>query len=358
MYTSLTDPQVRVKASVILVSYNSHMDLERCLPGLVESLPSDAEIIVVDNASSDGSAEYVRSNDMDIILACSSSNLGYGGANNLAARLARGQYLVFLNPDTVVRPHWLEALLAAFESNPNAGLVTPSILLLDEPTKVNTCGNDIHISGLTMCRGMGQPQGAFSTVGETAAVSGAAFAIGRELFLRLGGFDEQFFLYMEDTDLSLRARLAGYDVLSVSDAVIDHDYQFVCNPMKTYYQERNRYRMLLKCLHWRTLLTLLPVLLLAEAVTWGFVLVFDRGNWQNKLRAYGTVIRDLGEILDARVEAQRMRCVPDSALLRMTSACLDFRQVGDGWPVAVADRLFNPMFKVLHGWVLRIVGET
>jgi GT2 family glycosyltransferase len=302
------------------------------------------EVIVVDNASTDGSASWLAQAHPEVRLTCTSENRGYGAGGNLGTRLARGRYLAFLNPDTTVEPGWLEALLAALEADPQAGLVTSRILLMEDPEHINTCGNDVHISGLTLCRGMGQPRDAFPHLEEVSAVSGAAFAIRKDLFESLGGFDERFFMYMEDTDLSLRARLAGYRCLYAPDSVAYHAYTLRFGPLKTYYQERNRYAMLLKCLRWRTLLTLLPALLLAEMVTWGFVLLRQRRNLGNKLRAYAWLLGHWPEVMQSRRRAQTDRRAGDRILLEATRHALAFEQAGAGPLARAAHALFDPLF--------------
>ncbi len=341
-----------MKASVIIVNYNSLRHLERCLPALLPASGSGTEVIVVDNASQDGSAELVGRCFPQVRLVCSPENVGFGAGNNLGARQARGEYLAFLNPDTVVDPGWLAALIAALEADPGAGLATSKILLLNEPQKINTCGNDIHISGLTLCRGMGRPAAEYNQPEAVDAVSGAAFAMRRDLFEALGGFDESFFMYMEDTDLSLRARLAGYRCLFAPASVVYHDYTLHFGPRKTYYQERNRYLMLLKCLRRRTLLALLPALLLAEVVTWGFVLTRQRRNPGNKLRAYAWVIGHWREVRAARRRAQALRRISDRQLLASARHDLGYEQTGPGWPAKAAHLLFDPLFAAFRRFML------
>ena len=213
-------------------------------------------------------------------------NSGFGGGNNLAARRARGEYLAFLNPDTTVEPGWLEALIAALEADPQAGMATSKILLMDDPSRINTCGNDVHISGLTLCRGMGAPANDYNQVEEVAAVSGAAFVIRRGLFEQLGGFDPAYFMYMEDTDLSWRARLAGWRILYVPASVVYHDYRLQFGPRKTFYQERNRYRLLLQKPALADIAGPAACLTAGRAGHLGLCAGRERQNLDNKLRAY------------------------------------------------------------------------
>ena len=343
------------RASVIIVGYNSLPDLEKCLPSLLASVQDDPEIILVDNASTDGSSSWVQQSFPEIKLVISAENLGFGGACNLGAKHARGRYLAFLNPDTILDPGWLKALIAAFEADPQAGLATSKILLLHDPGRINTCGNDIHLSGITLCRGMGQPQQVFSHQEEVSAVSGACFAIRRQLFEALGGFDETFFMYMEDTDLSWRARLLGYKCLFVPESVVYHDYTLHFGPRKTFYQERNRYLMLLKNLRWPTLLILLPAFFLADLITWGYVLLHDRKNLANKFLAYAWIVQHWPEVMAKRRVVQASRRTPDRPLLLSLKSRLDFEQTDQTWIAQAAHLIFDPLFYSVHSIIFAVV---
>jgi GT2 family glycosyltransferase len=128
----------------------------RCIPSLLSSISQQDEVIVVDNASSDGSPEWLELTYPQIQLIRSTENLGFGGGNNLGSSYANGSYLGFLNPDTMVEPDWLDELVMVLENESTVGLATSKILLLNNPDRINTCGNDMHISGIT-CRGMDHP---------------------------------------------------------------------------------------------------------------------------------------------------------------------------------------------------------
>lgn len=344
-----------VRASIVIVNYNGGAGLIRCLDSVVGSLPADAEVILVDNASSDGSAEEAAVRFRCPTLLRSPTNRGFGAASNLGAARARGRYLVFLNPDTLVEPGWLEELVATVEDHPGFRLVTAQIVQVHRPDRVSACGNAVHISGLTLSRGKGAPREEFRQVEEVDAVSGAAFAIRRDLFDALGGFDEDFFLYVEDTDLSWRARLLGARCLYEPKSVVFHDYAFRLTPLKIFHQERNRYLMLLKCLRWPTLLALIPAVLLAELVAWGFVMLRDRRNAGKKIRAYGWVISNWKSIIRKRRAVQASRRASDRSLLRTTGHRLDFGQVASPRLARAAQLVFDPLFLLCRGFALAVV---
>ncbi len=282
--------QSPVRASIIIVAYNSREHLIRGLPLLQASLTQRDECIIIDNASSDDTATWINENYPQFQIIVSPLNLGFGGGCNLGVQSAIGEFVVFLNPDTQVETGWLEPLIRDIQISTDEKLVTSRIVLLRDPSTINTCGNNVHVSGLTLCRGMGQTWDKFDLPAPVSAVSGAAFAMRREFFLKLDGFDKDIFMYMEDTDLSMRARLAGACCAFVPDSVIRHDYELHFGPDKTYFQERHRYLMLLKLYRWPTLFVLLPVFLLSELVTWGYVLLRESSRLGNKFRAYSWVV--------------------------------------------------------------------
>ena len=344
-----------VNASIIIVNYDGGEYILACLQSLVNVIDDGVEIIVVDNASADDSPNLIKRAFPDIRMICSETNLGFGGGSNLGVRYARGKYLAFLNPDTIVEPGWLESLVQALEAKPNAGLATSKILLMDDPNRINTCGNNVHITGLTLCRGMGQSADTYPKLDEVSAISGAAFVVRRDLFDWLGGFDENFFLYMEDTDLSLRARLAGYKCIFVPESIVYHHYALRFGFNKTFYQERNRYYILLKHFHWRTLIATLPALLLTEVIAWGFSLLREPNRLNNKLNAYFSILSNLPDLYKRRKAVQGLRRVSDRKLLETHAWRLEITQTGSGLLTHAAEILFNPLFALCRYSLLILV---
>lgn len=343
------------KISLIIVSFNGCAKLRACLAAVCATVDQPCEIIVLDNASAESCAAMVAHEFPTVTLLRSPTNVGFGAGNNLAVHASHGEYLVFLNPDTVAQAGWLTALLAPFKFNPQIGLVTAKIVLADQPERINTCGNVVHLTGLALCRGLGAPQRTFARAEEVDAISGAAFAMRRSLFMALGGFDADFFLYMEDTDLSWRARLAGWQVWYTPHSVVQHHYTLRISPRKVFYQERNRYLMLCKCLRWSTLWLLLPALLLAEVVTWGFVLTRERAQLRNKLQAYAACLTTWPTLMHKRQRTQALRQVSDRTLLRHTQFTLDFGQTAPPWLAALAQCVFAPSFALLKAVTLLLV---
>src|SRR5262249_49016180 len=152
-----------------------------------------------------------------------------------------------------VRGGWLDALIRGLTDRPGAGLATAKILLARAPGLIDVFGHDVHISGIATCQAWGQPAETRQNVEEVAAVSCACFVLRRELFQFLDGFDERLFMYYQDDDLSLRARLAVYSCIALPSAQVVHDHTPSLSPSKLRYLERNRWWSQLKTLRRRTL---------------------------------------------------------------------------------------------------------
>jgi GT2 family glycosyltransferase len=356
----------QVLTSIVIVSYNSQHHLDRCLTSIDRTVDSTCETIVVDNASTDGSANYVAERYPWVRLIRSAENEGFAAGNNRGAAAARGGFIVALNPDTEVTPGWLDALLDPLrcasagdaEAQLPIGLTTPRILMMNERGTVNTCGNLPHYTGITSCWGLGQPAESpeLALRCPVPAISGACFALSRVLWHKLGGFDEDFFTYLEDTDLSLRAYLLGYRCLYVPEAVIFHSYTNQFSARKLYFLERNRTNMLLKLYTWRTLALMAPALLLAECVSWGYALKSGRSYMRAKLGAYASVAARCGSIMRRRRQVQLTRQVSDRELLRILGLRLDFVQLAGAAVGRVAGGSLNPLFAVWNRVVRTFVG--
>jgi GT2 family glycosyltransferase len=352
----ITAKQTSIKYSIIIVNHNRLSFVEGCISSIYQHTDTnEIEIILVDNASITGDLEAFVINHPGIRVTQSKENLGFGFGNNLGSQFANGQYLIFLNPDTMVTSGWLEALIQTLDSDPKIGLVTPKILLASAPSRINACGHQVHYSGIVQCRGLGTPKVTFNRTDDVSAVSGAAFVIHASTFREINGFDAPFFLYIEDTDISWRARLAGFRCVYVPDSIIYHDYSLVFWKSKMFFYERNRYTLLLKNYKWGTLLLLIPPLLLVEFIAWVFVLQKNRKNWQEKLSAYRWIINNWQNIMQARKQVQRNRKEKDHILLEHTTYKLAFEQTLGKLPASVAHILLDPIFYLYRTFLLMIV---
>ncbi|MBW8891053.1 MAG: glycosyltransferase family 2 protein, partial [Burkholderiales bacterium] len=190
--------------SVIIVSYESGPTLARCLEGLRAQSFGNFEVLMVDNASTDGAPQAAAAADPSIRLLEPKANLGFAAGNNLAAREARGRWLALLNPDAYPRPDWLKALVAGAARHPDVRCFTSLQMVADEPGLMDGTGDVMTSAGIPFRGGYRRRLPPRLPEGEVFSACGAATLIDRELFLHVGGFDERFFCYCEDVDLGYR----------------------------------------------------------------------------------------------------------------------------------------------------------
>ena len=301
--------------SVVVVLHDALPYLPPFVVALARQTYRNFETIIVDNASTDGSAAYIARMMPDATLIRLPTNGGFAAGNNAALPHCHGTYLALLNPDTEPEPTWLSALVAALEADPTIGLATAKIVLTDDRATINTCGNEVHIAGFATCRGLDAPTTAYTEAEDIAAVSGAAFIIRHGLMERLGGFDESFFMYVEDTDLSWRALLLGARCRFVPASVVAHRYTLMLGAEKMFYLERNRMQMLLKCYRVRTLFLLAPALILGECAAWAYAALQGPAHLRAKANAVRWVLRHRRDIWQRRRTVQKSRVRGDCALL-------------------------------------------
>ncbi len=254
------------------------------------------------------------------------SNLGYGAGNNRGAAKARGDLLVFLNPDAAVQRGFRDAIVAPAAVGEWAawqGLVTA-----EEGAVVNTRGGVVHFTGIAWAGGAGEPvaEADGDENGEPGFVSGACLAITRERFAALGGFAEEFFLYHEDVDLSLRVRLAGGRLGVAREARADHDYDFDKGAAKWRYLERNRWATILRTYPAALLALVLPALVATDIALW-FVAI--AGGWAGaRFRALVDTVGSLPRLLRERREVQATRTISAGDFARALTPDLESAYLG------------------------------
>ena len=217
--------------SVIVVSYNTRCLLARCLDSLdASAAPPAIEVLVVDNASADGSAEMVAAEYPEATLLEPGENLGFARANNLAAESARGEHLLLLNSDAAVDPSTVGDLARFLEEHPAAGVVAPRLANPDgthQPSaRAFPCALNLFLEATGLERLLGRTTHGHFRGDETRPVeyvSGAALMIRRSLWRELGGFDEGFFFYGEDADLCRRALERGAETWYLHSAGALHE---------------------------------------------------------------------------------------------------------------------------------------
>lgn len=232
-----------MRASVIVLNYNGRQWLDGCLTALNAQVGAPPfEVVLADNGSSDDSIAWLERHHPSIRVLRHGANLGFAGGNNAAAAQATGRLLVFLNNDTVPDPHWLRDLCQPLDADPQLAMVTSRIVFLDAPAVVDSAGDGYLRAGGAYKRGHRAPVDAYLEPGEVFGACGAAFAIRRDVFYEVGGFDEAFFMVYEDVDLSYRVRLAGYRCWYAPGAIVRHAGSGTLgrsSAMAVYYGQRN-----------------------------------------------------------------------------------------------------------------------
>ena len=213
--------------SIIIVNWNGMRFLEKCLSSVDSQTYRLFEVIFVDNGSEDGSLEFVRSNFPETIIIENKENLGFAKANNQGIKVANGKYIATLNNDTEVDRDWLNNLVEAAESSDEkVGMWAPKILSMQKRTRIDSVGGLlIYRDGIARGRGRSEEdKGQYDRVEGILFPSACSALYRKDMLDGIGYFDEDFFAYCEDSDLGFRARLAGWNAVSVPGAIVYHHY--------------------------------------------------------------------------------------------------------------------------------------
>ena len=230
--------------SAIIVNWNGGDGVLECIASLRAQTRQPDEIIVVDNASSDGSAERIAAAHPEVQLLRLDRNTGFGGGVNRGVAQATGTWLALLNNDAMADPAWLERMLAAAADAPESGMVACKIFLDRSRRLLDKVGHRITLDGQNFGRGHRTvDRGQYDAVREVAWPDGCAGLFRRDVFLQVGGLDEEFFAYADDADLGIRFRIAGWRCALAPAAVVEHRHSQslgAYSPRKLFLVERNR----------------------------------------------------------------------------------------------------------------------
>jgi GT2 family glycosyltransferase len=249
---------VSAAAVAVVVNWNGGAVVREAVLSLLAQ-DVETEVVVVDNASTDGSADALEvAFGARIRVLKNATNVGWGAGNNAGIRASDAPFVVVLNSDAVAAPGFVRELVAAAESGPRVGMVAPKVLDYAEAGRIDTVGHLLYPDGLNRGRGrLEVDRGQFDGVGDVLFPSGAAALYRRAVFDDVGLFDEAFFLYGDDAELGLRARLAGWGCVLAPRAVARHRYSHssgAYSTLKAFHVERNRIFVLWKLLPWTWIL--------------------------------------------------------------------------------------------------------
>lgn len=368
--------------AVLIVCYNGREFLPECLATLFASpdAPPPQQVIIVDNASTDQSLQWLKSaatgrhaaqgnlssQDTDpvdapkpgITVLRSSANLGFAGGNNLGfrdirARFPHVKYVALLNQDTCVAPGWLAGLSRALEDAPDAAAAQAKLMLHPEITRFNSAGNWSHFLGFGFVSAFNEfDTGQFDRVRDLDFPSGAAMMVRvADIADDEDLFDPTFGSYLEDAELGWRLRLRGRRILFAPASVVYHKYTFAQNPGFYENLERNRWFLLLACYRLRTLLLLLPAMILMEG---GLILFFAaRGMLGVKLRAMASIFdrKRRSHLATRRRAIQTSRTITDRELLARFGARIDFPHIRN----PLLDLGGNPLLEIYWSLARRLI---
>jgi GT2 family glycosyltransferase len=245
----MTPGPTGTSVTVVVVSWQGRQLLGACLESLKgQTLPH--RLVVVDNASTDGTAEFLAAEHPGVTVVTTSANLGFAGGVQAGLDVVDTPYAALLNNDAQADPGWLEALVGSLEAHPEAAAVTSRMVLADRPGVLNNTGVLLLPGGYGTDRGFGEPDGAYVEPDEVFGFSGGAALLRMSAVRAVGGFARRFFLYYEDTDLAWRLRLAGWTVRYEPRAVVRHEHSATVDQQSdtfAFHNERNRLLTVLRC---------------------------------------------------------------------------------------------------------------
>jgi GT2 family glycosyltransferase len=313
-------PRQQPLVAVVVVNHNGGGVIERALESLESQTRKPDRMIVVDNASGDGSAEVISERFPGVELLRLDCNVGFAAGNNAGVAAAAGcDWIALLNPDAFPEPSWLERLLASADEHPEFSFFGSLLLRADDPGEVDGSGDAYHVGGMAWRRDNGRPLAeAHLEPGEIFSPCAAAALYRRDAFLEAGGFDESFFAYYEDSDLAFRLRLLGHRCFYEPSAVVRHVGFSTAgeeSPFTVFHSQRNLVWAWVKNMPGSLLGIYLLQHLLVNLLNIGWYTV--RGQGGPVLRSKAAAVRGLPAVWRARREIQRRRVISPRELRTM-----------------------------------------
>lgn len=331
------------KLGILIISYENAWSIRECLESLKPARDLGAKILVVDNASTDATRAYVGAFE-GVELLSSEENLGFAKGNNVGFERLKDagvSHVLFLNPDTIVDEQAIQVL---WESRADRRILQPLLLLFEDGkrgTRINSAGNPLNYLGVSVAGKLYEHQNvAGSEIQQVATVTGAAFLAPVSAFSDESPFCEEYFTYVEDTELSWRLRQRGYELLLVPESKVWHQYRATMSTRKLYFIERNRWYLLLTLWSFPLLLRSLLALSIHEVVSFAF-LVKQKSGWAF-FRSRFAVLAKLPWILRRRRYLRSKSVMQDAELRSYLSA---------GFESTELERSGGKVFQVYEAWV-------
>ena len=306
--------------SVIILNYNAGKLLEECVDSILHSNYKNFEIIVVDNNSKDMSHVKCKEKFPSINLIENKKNLGYCEGNNVGIRVSKGEFVIILNPDTVVDSKWIDELLLGYKKFGDA-IYQPKFLTIDNESIIQSTGNMIQIFGFGYSRSKGEKdEKQFNEIEKIDYASGTCLFTSKKILTQLDLLDSFLFAYHDDLDLCWRARIQGIHSYYVPNSIVFHPsegFSFKWSNFKFFLLERNRLYCLFTHYSRSTILKFFPSLILVDIAVSLFYL--KNGLFIEKIKASLDILKNFKKINSRYYEIQKKRKVGDKIII------LDFK---------------------------------
>ncbi len=314
---------MQTDTAVIVINHNGKEHLQECFSSLLAQSYSPLNLYMLDNASTDGSREFVREHFPAVTILAMDKGYGFAGGFNRGVSLVREEFIGLVSNDTRVDPRWVEYMRGAMAADRQAAIAGCKVLFYDRPGMLNSAGQCITPLGMGFETGFGLPdQPRFNRPGAVASVCGAAMMVRKGMFERLGGFDESYFLLAEETDLCWRAWIAGYTVIYEPRAFILHKYGATIGkretPLRVFRTQRNSIASVIKNRQDIYLGTALAgCIAVACARIIGRLLSGENALLKAQLDGLLALLPMLPQLLRKRRKLQAGRCRSDATLDRL-----------------------------------------
>ena len=308
--------QTNSLVSIIILNYNAGELLLNCVESVLKTNYDNFEVIVVDNVSNDNSHKKCKERFEKIILIENKKNYGYCEGNNIGIRNANGEFIIILNPDTIVEKEWLNNFIDAYNKN-NDALYQPKILSLYEKNILQSTGNMIQLFGFGYAKNKGiLDQHKSEEITEIGYASGTCLFTSKKMLDEIGLLDPFIFLYHDDLELGLRAAQLGFKSYYVPKSVIYHaeSYSLKWGSKKFFWLERNRKYCLLTHLSKSTYHKMRFSLFFVDIMVWIFYI--SKGFLLAKIRAELDIKRNKDHILKKYNEIEQRKKIPDAEILK------------------------------------------
>lgn len=303
------------KFSVVIPNWNGRRFLAACLTSLQQQTCGDIEIIVVDNASNDGSQAFISERFPKVRLIALPENRGFTGACNIGMQAASGDVIALLNNDTEVHVDWVHAILEGFCRDQAVGMIASKMLLFDKRDHFHTAGDTFGIDGSAGNRGAWERDvGQYDRPDYVFGACGGAAAYRKSMLDDIGLLDDDFFFLLEDIDLAWRAQLAGYKALYVPSALVYHHLSASGGGVTaSYYDGRNSIWVLVKNMP-GSLMRKYAVRILARqaSLAWQAMRAWRGAEARARLRGTLRGLLTVGSALSKRRQIQRNKVAPDN----------------------------------------------